>query len=197
MYGNFAIALPPEMILAMTSGAPLGAWARPPPPTAARTAAVDDPRLPRLKALTAFSICLSSRLISASDGAPGEISEPAAGLVLRRFAAGAALGSGACLAPRVPSGSGKLSFSSGSRVSTTPSAVAFGVTAGLALALGFADGAGARVSRSGAVEAPHPASAPAAAMAAARRGQGAATRIRGKVTTNRRETCRQSRRDVG
>src|SRR3954452_4727033 len=111
MYGNFAIALPPEMILAMTSGAPLGAWARPPPPTAARTAAVDDPRLPRLKALTAFSICLSSARISASDGAPGEISDPAARLALRRGAAGAALGRGARLVRRPPAGGGGRCFS--------------------------------------------------------------------------------------
>src|SRR4051812_44241836 len=189
------MALPPEMIRPITSGAPIGVWARPPPAPLARPAVVADPRLPRLKALTAFSICLSSLLISASDGAPGEISEPAAGLALRRGAAGALLGSGACLAPRVPAGSGELSFSPGARVSTTPRAGAFRVATRLPLAFGFADGtaAGSRAGR----DAPHPASASTAAMAAARRRQGASTRIRSKVTTNDTETCRQSRRDVG
>ena len=84
------------------------------------------PRAPRLKSLSACSICLSSLRISASDGAPGEISDCDA---LRRGAAGAAAGVGASFAPRVPAGSGKLWFSSGSRVRTTPCAVAAGLGA--------------------------------------------------------------------
>src|SRR3954452_17374166 len=209
MYGKFAIALPPAMMRAITSGARDGVCARPPPLTLARTPAAVGWRPPRLNCLIALSICLSSRRISASDGAPGEISVPGAGLALRRGAAGAWLGTGARLAPRVPAGSGKLFLSSGSRVSTTPPAVACGV-AGLALAFGVGCGfgvAGRAVTAApepdpapdpeSDVAAPHPASASTAAMAAARRREGASTRIRGKVTTDRAETCRQSRRDVG
>src|SRR3954468_3251302 len=195
------------MMRAITSGAGDGGRARPPALTLARTPAAVGWRPPRLNCLIALSICLSSRRISASDGAPGEISVPGAGLALRRGAAGAWLGTGARLAPRVPAGSGKLFFSSGSRVSTTPPAVACGV-AGLALAFGVGSGFGfVDVDRAvtaapepdpeSGVAAPHPDSASTAAMAAARRRQGASTRIRGKVTTDRAETCRQSRRDVG
>src|SRR4051794_13656075 len=109
MYGNFAIALPPAMMRAITSGAPIGVWAWPPLETLARTAAVLGEREPRLNCLTACSICLSSRRISASDGAPGEISEPWSDF-LRRGAAGASLGEGARFAPRVPAGGGQLVF---------------------------------------------------------------------------------------
>src|SRR4051812_19826407 len=175
MYGKFAIALPPEMIRPMTSGAPSGVWAWPLEATVARTPAATGWRAPRLNALTARSICLSSLRISASDGAPGEISEPSARLTLRFGAAGALLGSGACLAPRVPAGSGKLSFSSGSRVRTTPSAVGCGVGA---LAPTFGVAGDAAVLGASVFAPPHPDSASTPTMAPARPSPGGAPRQR-------------------
>src|SRR4051812_26703693 len=121
MYGNFAIALPPAMMREITSGARIGVCARPPLDTLARTAAVLPDREPRLNCLTACSICLSSRRISASDGAPGEISEPWLDF-FRRGAAGASSGEGARFAPRVPAGGGEVLFFSRARGRTTPPA---------------------------------------------------------------------------
>ena len=139
-------------------------------------------RAPRLNALTARSICLSSRRISASDGAPGEMPEPVEWLALRRGAAGASPGCGAFFAPRVPAGSGKLCSSSGSRVTTTPPGVArtFVFSAG---ALAFFGAAGFGAKAWSPPEAPHALSASAAAAAAATRRQGTSTRIRGQLTT--------------